>query len=320
MPRSRLIRAVQVASAAVVSLLLAAVACVYLAPGATTRFFIDAERWQAGLARKEVDIGHGIHMVYLEGGQGEPLMLLHGFSDDKDNFVFVSRELVRHFHVVLPDINGFGESTRPADGHYGVDAQVDRLREMAKVLALGPLHLGGSSMGGQIAMIYAASHPAEVRSLWLLDAGGMATAPQSDMSRLETARKAAPPADRKQAFDQEADMAMSDPPFIPKPMMDYIGAQRDQNKATEAQVARDLKAEPGVEGRIKGLATPTLIVWGAQDHMINPATAGLIHQLLPNSRVIMMPGAGHLPMLEQPEQSAADYLQFRATLSAGRPS
>ncbi|MBV8657989.1 MAG: alpha/beta hydrolase [Burkholderiales bacterium] len=310
-------------SAKVLALLIAclattALACVYLAPGATTRFFIDAERWHAGLTRKEVVIGGGIHMVYLEGGQGEPLVLLHGFSDDKDNFVFVSRELVHHFHVIIPDINGFGESTRPQGGHYGIDAQVSRLREMVKALGLGAVHLGGSSMGGQIAMVYAASHPDEVSSLWLLDAGGMATAPQSDMSRMEAERKAHPPANKREAFDQEADMAMSDPPFIPKPMMDYIGAQRDLNKATEAQVAHDLAQETGVESRIKGLATPTLIVWGAQDHMINPATAALIHQLMPNSRVIMMQGAGHLPMLEQPEQSAADYLQFRATLTAAK--
>lgn len=48
--------------------------------------------------------------------------------------------------------------------------------------------------------------------------------------------------------------------------------------------------------------------------MINPAAAGIFHGLLPHSRVIMVPGAGHLPMLEQPEKSAADYIAFRKSI------
>jgi len=65
------------------------------------------------------------------------------------------------------------------------------------------------------------------------------------------------------------------------------------------------------------LAIPALIVWGAQDHLINPATAEILHQLLPHSQVIIMPGVGHLPMLEKPEQSAADYIKFRTALASG---
>jgi pimeloyl-ACP methyl ester carboxylesterase len=49
--------------------------------------------------------------------------------------------------------------------------------------------------------------------------------------------------------------------------------------------------------------------------MINPAAAGIFHGLLPRSQVIVMPGAGHLPMLEKPEQCAADYFRFRTALA-----
>jgi pimeloyl-ACP methyl ester carboxylesterase len=101
-------------------------------------------------------------------------------------------------------------------------------------------------------------------------------------------------------------------------MLDYIGEERAKNKSTEALVSRDLGAEPGLEPRIMGLATPSLIVWGAQDHMINPATADILHGLLPHSQLIVMSGVGHLPMLEQPEKSAADYLVFRAGLASSR--
>jgi pimeloyl-ACP methyl ester carboxylesterase len=299
-------RIAKIIAAGLLALAVLLVGCVYLAPGPTTRFFINVERMRSGLARKEITLANGLHMVYLEGGQGEPLMLLHGFSDDKDNFVYVARELVGHYRVIIPDINGFGESSRPEGANYGAAAQAQRMHALAAALGLKQLHLGGSSMGGQISLLYAVAHPSEVKSLWLLDSGGLRSAPPSDMDKMKD--------NPKKDFDTEADLAMSDPPFIPKPMMDYIGQQRARNAAMEKIIGQHLGQEPGVEEVIKGLVTPSLIVWGAQDHILNPASADIFHRLLPHSQVIIMPGAGHLPMLEQPEQSAADYLRFRAAL------
>jgi len=290
---------------AVVLLALAAVGCVYLLPGPTTHLFVAIERARSGLSRQEITLPGGVRMVYLEGGQGQPLMLLHGFSDDKDNFVYAARALDGRYHLIIPDINGFGESARPAGANYNAASQVERLRALAQALHLGRLHLGGSSMGGQIALLWAARHRDEVASLWLLDAGGIRSAPPSAMAKM----------DAPDSFDKEAGLAMSDPPPIPKPILDYIGAQRAKNKALEEVIARDLAAEPDLEPEITGLETPSLIVWGKDDRMINPAAAEILHGLLPESRVILMDGAGHLPMLEQPERSAADYIAFREALT-----
>jgi pimeloyl-ACP methyl ester carboxylesterase len=69
-----------------------------------------------------------------------------------------------------------------------------------------------------------------------------------------------------------------------------------------------------VEERIRGLATPALIVWGQQDRVLHPGSAGILQMLLTRSEVVMMQGVGHLPMLEDPERSALDYLRFRTTL------
>jgi pimeloyl-ACP methyl ester carboxylesterase len=68
------------------------------------------------------------------------------------------------------------------------------------------------------------------------------------------------------------------------------------------------------EKYVTGLMTPTLIVWGDKDRVISPATAEILHKLMPASEVIMMKGVGHLPMLEEPRQSAKDYLKFRNSL------
>src|SRR5262245_51033366 len=97
---------------------LAAIGFVYLAPEKATRWAVASERKRAGLERKEIDLPGGLHYVYLEGGQGDPLMLLHGFGANKDNFVRVARLLTPHYRVVVPDHIGFGESAHPQDADY----------------------------------------------------------------------------------------------------------------------------------------------------------------------------------------------------------
>jgi pimeloyl-ACP methyl ester carboxylesterase len=104
--------------------------------------------------------------------------------------------------------------------------------------------------------------------------------------------------------------AMSDPPFIPRPMLDVMAQARIRNFALEERIFRQTAAD-SVEARVAGIATPALIVWGEQDRALNPATAEVLHKLMPHSQVVMMQGVGHLPMVERPRQSAEDYLRFR---------
>jgi len=128
----------------------------YFSPEHAVRRALEFERGLAGLARKEVELANGVRYVYLEGGKGEPLMLLHGFGANKDNFVRVAKYLTPHYRVVIPDQIGFGESAKPPKGDYAPRAQAERLRALAKALGMPQLHLGGNSMGGHIALTYAA--------------------------------------------------------------------------------------------------------------------------------------------------------------------
>ena len=74
-----------------------------------------------------------------------------------------------------------------------------------------------------------------------------------------------------------------------------------------------------MEPHIAGLPTPALIVWGKEDRSHNVAAAGILHRLLPHSEVIIIPDAGHLPMIEQPLRCATDYLKFRRSLASREP-
>jgi pimeloyl-ACP methyl ester carboxylesterase len=169
-------------------------------------------------------------------------------------------------------------------------------------------------MGGQIAMSYAALHPTEVASLWLLDPGGVWSAPASELRKVlaETGQNPLM-AKNEDEFAQIFAFVMSDPPFIPRPLLDVMAQERIKNFSLEKRIFQQIAAD-SLEARVTGMRTPTLIVWGDQDRAIHVATAGILHKLMPASQVIILPGIGHLPMLERPRQTADDYLRFRASL------
>jgi pimeloyl-ACP methyl ester carboxylesterase len=298
--------------AALAALVLGATGFLYLAPVAATGLILDTERWRSGLERKEIELPGGLHYVYLDGGKGEPLMLLHGFGADKDNFTRVARFLTPHYRVIVPDHLGFGESAHPADADYSPAAQAERLRLLAQALGIKELHLGGSSMGGHIALSYAARHPAEVGSLWLIDTGGIWSAPKSELANLiEQSGRNPLIAKSEEEFAQTFAFVMHDPPFIPRPVINVMAQERIRNVALAQNIFKQLIAD-SLEQRVSGLNTPALIVWGERDRAIHVATADILHKMMPRSQVIIMPGIGHLPMVERPEQSARDYLRFRA--------
>ncbi|HYD96280.1 MAG TPA: alpha/beta hydrolase [Noviherbaspirillum sp.] len=278
---------------------------------------IGAERRMADLVRKEIELPGGLRYAFLEGGQGEPLMLLHGFGGNKDNFTRTARYLTPHYRVIVPDHIGFGESARPRDADYTPLAQAERLHALAQALGIRTIHLGGNSMGGQIAMAYAARYPSEVASLWLLDPAGIWNAPKSELAHLILERGQNPLIARsEEEFAQTFAFVMQDPPFVPRPILNVLAQERIRNADLEERIFVKI-ATDSVEERIKGLAVPTLIVWGEQDRVIHVGTADVLHKLLPRSQVIVMPGVGHLPMIERPRQSAEDYLRFRAAGAAG---
>jgi len=300
--------------AAAVILLVVSIGFLYLAPEKAAEMSFHITRRLAGLERKTLSLSGEETYAYLEGGKGEPLLLLHGFGANKDNFAFVARRLTDSCHVIAPDHIGFGESSRPAEADYSVVSQAERLHRFIQRLGLSKIHVGGSSMGGHIAMTYAALYPNEVKSMWLLDPGGIWSAPQSDLHRLLNETGENPLiAENEDEFARLFDFVMSKPPFIPRPILDVMARERIENVELEKRIFAEIKAD-SAEQRIAGLRTPTLIVWGDEDRAINVATAHILHGLLPNSTVIIMKGIGHLPMIEAPGDTARDYLKFRTKL------
>ncbi len=298
-----------------------------IAPTRIADTALSLERMRARLERSEMTItadGRNWHLVYLEGGPADapPLLLLHGIGADKDNWTKVAASgLTQRYRVYAVDLPGFGESDKPADARYRIGDQVARIEAIAKQLGLSRFDLAGNSMGGWIAAAYAIAHPEQVKSLWLLNPAGVMSAEPSEMMKLIAAGMPLPLFARsEQDFGRLLQFVMQKPPFIPAPVRAVLARRQIANYRLNEQIFEEVREQSGaLDAQLAALsaplATPTLIVWGDRDRVLHPSGAAILLRLLPNAKLMMLPGIGHLPMLEAPGQVKAEYLAFRSGLN-----
>ena len=305
-------------TAIVLALLVGATAAYVFLPQQTAAALIAFGRALAGLRTRSVDIP-GFRIAFVEGGSGEPLVLLHGIGGDKDNWTYISLFLRRHYRLIVPDLPGFGESSKPPGVGYGVEEQVERLRSFLRRIGIERAHFGGNSMGGLIASHYAVRYPAEVASLWLLGTAYVASAkPSEGFERLERGERNPLFAETEAEFDALLRFVMGKPPFVPRPLKRALAKVQMANYALNLQIFDELRARMvPLEETLAGFTTPTLIVWGGRDRVFDSSSAEILHRVMPASRFIVMPGIGHVPMLEAPYGVARDYIAFRREIAAG---
>ncbi len=283
------------------------------APARFVELAVQGERWAAGLEHKEVDIP-GFHLHYLDsGGTGTPLILVHGFGGDKDNWTRVARHLRPHYRVIALDLPGYGQSDAPATERYAIGDQVERLHAFVQAIGLSRAHFGGNSMGGNIVATYAARYPNEVGSLWLVAASGVSAAPQSELRKLvaDTGKNPLAPGDTEQ-YRSMLQWVMARPPYLPNAVVDVLAARAVTAQPLRAQQFADLVEEANaLEPLISALPIATHVLWGEQDRVLHVGAVSVLSAVLPHATHTILPGIGHLPMVEAPEQSARDYLAFR---------
>ena len=285
-------------------------------PEQATRWGVALERKQSQLVEKKLKIP-GFEISYLEGGSGEPLVLVHGIGADKDNFTRVARWLTPHYRVIAIDLPGFGESAKPEQADYGIPAQVERLDEIMRALNINRAHFGGSSMGGWIIGSYAAKYPDKVGSLWLLGAAGAKGGAPTEVGKAYERGEYLLFSQKPEDFGKVIDFVMVQRPFLPGSVRRVLGERAAANYTLHTRIFRNLMEhwdEYSVNDKVRGLQVPALIVYGDGDRAIDPGNGLIWKELLPNSQLEIMKGIGHLPMMEAPQVVALRYLQFRAGL------
>jgi abhydrolase domain-containing protein 6 len=260
----------------------------------------------------EVD---GIVWPYLEGGPAgaETIVMVHGYGGDKDNWPLYARHFTKQFRVIAPDLPGFGRNVRDAALHYGVNTQTERLHAFLAALGVDRFHLAGNSMGGFIALNYALTYPEQLKSLTVFDPAGVRSINKSEVELAADEGRNLLLATTLEEFDRLLGFVMHKRLPSPKFMMKAMLAIQLRHHDLLEAIFWTLKSEAlddSLTERLCDIGTPTLIVWGRRDRVLDVSCAEVMAETMPDNRVVIFEDVGHVPMIECPRESAAHHLSL----------
>ncbi len=280
------------------------------------------QAWQAGVTRHSMKLGdHRWVWFEREGTSARddsssgdanadgaaPLLLVHGFTGSKENFLPMLAELQTTRRVLAPDLPGWGESSRTENADYGIDAQVERLLTFMDAESIGRAHLAGHSMGGHIAGVFAALHPDRVASLTLIDNAGVHFAENAFAKRVLGGDTPFNIATRAE-FDAFMAELFWSPPWLPGRLKDVMIERNAAGHAFHARVLTALgkgKAAFELERSLDRIHAPTLVLWCRQDRILDVSSTAVLARIRPAPKITVFDGCGHMAMMEQPAEFAA---------------
>lgn len=267
-----------------------------------------------GLHKAVVNVGDSTLMTY-QGGPAdahETVIMIHGYSADKDVWARFAKHFTDHYRVVIVDLPGHGETAFDPALNYSTLSQAERVVRAMDTLGIAKAHLVGNSMGGFIAARIAHDHPKRVASATLMDAAGVISPQPSDMDK--QVAKGTNPFDiyNRDDFAHFYAMTMAKAPWVPKMTLDFMAdrymAQRDQLD----RILKDFNHVGMLDNQLKDIHVPVLVIWGKQDRLLQVAMAKVWHDGITGSQLIIYDDMGHMPMVEDPARTATDVLNFIA--------
>ena len=294
--------------------------------------FETLEAKYAGEDSQYVELSPGLRVRYVEAGPAEApvLLLAHGYTASLDTWRPWMKELAGDYRVIALDLPGHG-LTRAPDGWQGSPrAYAEVIEQFAAARKLDRFVLVGQSMGGFAAWEYALAHPERLAGLVLVSASGWPDERPEVKARNESALS--------QALRTEAGRAVLKDLDSSKVMRDgLLAAYGNDALVTDEVVNRyvEMGRAPGhrditldmlagweswsmaTAERLAAIRTPTLILHGEADLLVPVDHARKFDDAIPDSRLIVYQGVGHLPNEEAPARTAADLKAFLGALKLG---
>ncbi|MCP4606099.1 MAG: alpha/beta hydrolase [Proteobacteria bacterium] len=260
----------------------------------------------------EVD---NMNVHYRDEGDGPPVLLIHGTNASLHTWEGWVKALKANYRLIRLDMPGCGLTGPKPDGKYGITDIAQFVDNFVNKVGIDHFSIVGNSLGGQISWNYAVMFPDKVEKLILIDARGL---PRDEASPFMVKLQKIPITKDLFTF------------ITPRFAVEY-GVKRvygNDKLITDDIVERyfDLILRKGnrravshmlngtdtysLVPRLKELKIPTLIMWGAKDVWILPKYAHQFKELIPNSKIIIYPELGHIPMEEAPNKTAMDANQF----------
>lgn len=260
----------------------------------------------------------GDQLVHVEqAGQGEPVILLHGFGASTYSWRQVMPALAAAaFRVIAIDLNGFGYTQRPRSFEsYTREGQAALVLRVMDALGIRSAHLMGHSYGGGLSLFLAATRPERVGSLVLVDS----SAPTYANDRRSLAASVKPLAGlflrsyvlRPRNVRRALLRSIHDDSLVtPELVREYYERLRIEGvvEAFHGLTApAPTKSEPV---KLEEIRVPALVVWGAEDRLISAAAGRRAAERMPDAEFVALEGVGHMPMEEKPDELVRIVLPF----------
>lgn len=242
----------------------------------------------------------GGKLAYSDTGRGTPVVLLHAFPLDRGMWQPQIDALAGQCRILAVDLPGFGQSS--VDSNVSVETAADGLAELLEAANLpGRVVLGGLSMGGYVAMAFARRHPQRLAGLILADTRSDADDDAGKKNR-----------DRLISMTQEFGPSKVYEVMLPKVVCeDTLKHQPKIVESIRVLAARQsaagvigglklLRDRPDATPELSRIVIPTLIIVGELDAITPPPLAEQMASHIAGSRVVVIPGAGHLSNMEKP--------------------
>lgn len=278
-------------------------------------------------ARRRLN-GHELH--YVHGGDGPPLVFLHGVLGSHQVWARLAEEMSGTHHVVAPDLFGHGMSAKPM-GDYSLGGHAGVVRDLLDSLGLREVTLVGHSLGGGIAMEFTYLFPDRVRGLVLVASGGLGrevnlllrapTMPGAELLLPMVASGFA----RRQGNALARGLKMLGVKGSTDVAEAWHGFEQLADGAGRRAFLATIRSVVGPDGQrvsavelLPRLQVPTLVVWGDRDRMIPLSHARAAVEKMPDARLVVFEKAGHFPHLDAPERFAELMREFAAELRERR--
>jgi len=260
---------------------------------------------------------NGLDLHYLDWGNvgAPPVVCVHGYTSSAEAFNALARQFHDRFHIVAPDVRGHGESAWSPDGAYQYRDQVADLAGLVDQLGLARFTLIGTSMGGIIAMAFAAAHAARLVGLVINDIGPDVEEGSQRITQMVGDR----PDEFATLEDAMAYRREISPVTASRPMSDQrevaLGVLRQQADGRwvwkmdpayiRQRVQHGAPPRPALWPVLKSLPCPTLVVWGTESDVLLEAQARRMVGVLPRGELVKVAGVAHAPTLVEPVVLAA---------------
>jgi pimeloyl-ACP methyl ester carboxylesterase len=256
-------------------------------------------------------------LAYVDRGAGPPVLLVHGFPLDHTMWEAQIEALSKHTRVIAPDLRGFGQSplgaVDPARG-ISMGRYADDLAELLDAIVPAvtePIVLVGFSMGGYIAWQFVRKYPERLRALVQCDTRALADSEEGRPGRLKMAEKVAEWGSARIA-EMMGPKLIAPRSFETKPnvVAEVRAIVEQTSPAGIAAAQRGMAVRPDMTNFLPQIRVPTLILVGAEDAISPPAEMQSIADGIPNAKFVVIPDAGHMTTMENPQAVNQALLAF----------